>query len=66
MSRLMMPHFSASVKTPPRATKRRMSRPDAGLAMIPTTLSRVDEICADPSLATTHIEDAGCHDTYFS
>src|ERR1700733_1112117 len=54
MSRLMMPHFSASVKTPPRATKRRMSRPDAGLAMIPTTCSRVEEIFAEPSLANLH------------
>ena len=45
-----MLHFSAMVKTPPRATKRRISRPDAGLAMIPTTFSRVEKIFAEPSL----------------
>jgi hypothetical protein len=27
-----------------------MSRPDAGLAMIPTTFSRVEKIFAEPSL----------------
>jgi hypothetical protein len=50
ISRVMMPHFSAIVKTPPRATRRRMSRPEAGLAMIPTTFSRVEKIFAEPSL----------------
>jgi hypothetical protein len=50
ISRVMMLHFSAIVKTPPRATRRRMSRPEAGLAMIPTTFSRVEKIFAEPSL----------------
>ncbi len=50
ISRIMMPHFSAIVKTPPCATRRRISRPDAGLAMIPTMFSRVEKIFAGPSL----------------